>query len=195
MSAPSALLRSGSGLSELSPNAAGLTRIRRRRRPPSSCQSRFRKRSLLRKSQSASHPLDALRPIASRPGFEPRLFACPRPCTGGAFVAHPAHFRVSHLGRSDHSAPQRADRANFSEGAAGEMPATPERNLGGRDFSEPTARALRHARLAGYRGGARQMARIHRRLISLREKRSRKIEIRTRMLFSFSFRPRPSRPS
>ena len=73
------------------------------------------------------------------PSSEPRLFACLRPHAGGAFVAHPAHFRVSRLGRSDHSAPQRADRANFSEGATGEMPVTPERNLGGRDFSKPSA--------------------------------------------------------
>jgi hypothetical protein len=62
----------------------------------------------------------------------------PAASTGGAFGAHPARFRVSHLGRSDHSAPQRADRVNFSEGTAGGTPAAPERNLGGRggaDFS------------------------------------------------------------
>jgi len=65
------------------------------------------------------------------PQAEPRLFACPQPHSGGASDAQPAHFRVSHLGRSDHSVPQRADRVNFSEGTAGGMPAAPERNLGG----------------------------------------------------------------
>ena len=76
---PSATPRSGTGSA----------RIRRHRRPPASCQSRFRKRSLLRKSQSASHPLDALRPIASRPGFEPRLFACLRPLPAAHSVRIP----------------------------------------------------------------------------------------------------------
>jgi hypothetical protein len=60
------------------------------------------------------------------PQAEPRLFACLRPHAGGASGARPAHFRVSHLGRSDHSAPQRADRANFSEGSGGEC--RPRRN-------------------------------------------------------------------
>ena len=53
------------------------------------------------------------------PQAEPRLFACPQPHSGGASDAQPAHFRVSHLGRSDQSVPQRADRVNFSEGTSG----------------------------------------------------------------------------
>lgn len=62
-------------------------------------------------------------------------FRLPAASAGGAFGAHPARFRVSRHGRSDHSAPQRADRANFSEGTAGGTPVTPERGLGGRDLA------------------------------------------------------------
>jgi hypothetical protein len=70
---PSATPRSGTGSA----------RIRRHRRPPASCQSRFRKRSLLRKSQSASHPLDAvrvqsLRDRGSSLGFSPACGLCRR---------------------------------------------------------------------------------------------------------------------
>jgi hypothetical protein len=61
--------------------------------------------------------------------------------------------------------------------------------------TEPTARALWHARRADHRGGARQMASVQRRLISLREKQNRKIMIRMRMYSSFGFGPRPSWPS
>ena len=63
-------------------------------------------------------------------------FRLPAASAGGAFAAHPACSKVSHLGRSDHSAPQRADRANFSEGATGKMPVMPEQDLGGRDNNQ-----------------------------------------------------------
>ena len=37
--------------------------------------------------------------------------------------------------------PNALDRANFSEGATGEMPVTPERDLGGREFRSASGRA------------------------------------------------------
>ena len=114
---------------------AGSARSRRRRRPPAKLPKP------LPQAEPPSQVSVGLSPFgrvaSNRFATEVRAsaFRLPAASAGGAFGAHPARFRVSRHGRSDHSAPQRTDRANFSEGTAGGMPVTPERGLGGRDLT------------------------------------------------------------
>ena len=120
--------RSSSHGSPMPLKPAGLAHIRRRRRPLASCQSRFHAWTL---------------------GFS-RACNLVRRRSG----AHPARFRESRPGRSDHSAPQRSDRASFSEGTTGVTPVAPEQGLGGRDVGNADIRLSGFAlpRLSGSRG-------------------------------------------